>query len=94
MPRRLVQLWSVRAKHAVLRRLPSSTLPQCASYFSDGTALGYRSWPPLWPREAVCALMKTCNQLHYSLLRTILDMYGLPPFGASETASPITDVCK
>jgi acid phosphatase len=29
---------------------------------------------------------------HQSLLRTILDMYGLPLFGTSQTASPITDV--
>ena len=31
---------------------------------------------------------------HHSLLRTILDMYGLTPFGASQTASAITDVWK
>jgi len=63
MPMRLVQLWSARTTHAVLMRMPFYTLPRRAAYFSDGTALGYRSWPPLWPRGAVFALMKTCNQL-------------------------------
>ena len=31
---------------------------------------------------------------HHNLLRTILDMYGLPAFGKSQSASPITDVWK
>jgi len=49
---RLVHLWGARAKHAVIMRMPSSTLPRRAAYFSAGTTttLGYRSWPPLWPR--------------------------------------------
>jgi len=50
MPMRLVHLWSARAKHAVIMRIPSDTLPRRAAYFSDKTTLGYRSWPPLWPR--------------------------------------------
>ena len=40
---RLVHLWGARAKHAVIMRIPSSTLPRRAAYFSDGAALGYRS---------------------------------------------------
>src|SRR2546425_1675276 len=63
MPRRLVHLWSARAKHAVIMRLPSSTLPRRAAYLSDGPTHGYHAWPPLWPKRAVCALLKTCNQL-------------------------------
>ncbi len=51
MHMRLVHLWSARAKHAVIMRIPSSMLPRRAAYFSDGTTLGYRSWPPLWPSE-------------------------------------------
>jgi hypothetical protein len=47
---RLAHLWAERAKHAVIMRLPSSTLPRYGAYFSDGPARGYRSWPPLWPR--------------------------------------------
>ncbi len=47
---RLVHLWGARAKHAVIMRIPSSTLPRRAAYFSDGTTLGDRSWPTLWPR--------------------------------------------
>jgi len=47
---RLVHLWGARAKHAVLMRIPSYTRPRRAAYFADGTTLGYRSWPPLWPR--------------------------------------------
>ncbi len=50
MHMRLVHLWSARAKHGVIMRIPSSMLPRRAAYFSDGTTLGYRSWPPLWPR--------------------------------------------
>jgi hypothetical protein len=50
MHMRLVHLWSARAKHAVIMRITSYTLPRHAAYFSDGTTLGYRSWPPLWPR--------------------------------------------
>ena len=46
----LVHLWGARAKHAVIMRIPSSTLPRCAVYFSDGITPGYRSWPTLWPR--------------------------------------------
>jgi hypothetical protein len=61
---RLAYLWSARAKQAVIMRIPSSTLSQHAAYFSDGTTLGYRSWPPLWPRGAMFALVKTRNQLH------------------------------
>jgi hypothetical protein len=29
---------------------------------------------------------------HYSVLRTLEDLYGLPPVGASATATPITDI--
>jgi hypothetical protein len=47
---RLVHLWSARAKQAVIMRLLSQTLPWHAAYFSDGTTLGYRSWPLPWPR--------------------------------------------
>jgi len=47
---RLVHLWGARVKHAVIMRIPSSTLPRRATYFADGTTRGYRSWPPLWPR--------------------------------------------
>jgi len=61
---RLVHLWSARAKQAVILRIPSDTLPRRAAYFSDGTTLGYRSWPPPWPRYAACALLKTRNQLN------------------------------
>ena len=61
---RLVHLWGARAKHAVTMRMPISTLPRRATYFSDGIAPGYRSWPPLWPRGAVLALVKTRNQFH------------------------------
>jgi len=50
MPMRLVHLWSAQAKHAVILRLPSSTLPRPAAYFSDSTTHSYRSWPTLWPR--------------------------------------------
>jgi hypothetical protein len=63
MHMRLVHLWSARAQHAVIRRMRSSTLPQRAAYCSDDTTLSYRSWPPLWPRGAVFALLKTRNQL-------------------------------
>jgi phosphatidylinositol-3-phosphatase len=31
---------------------------------------------------------------HYNLLRTILDMYGLPLIGGSQRAAPITDIWK
>jgi len=30
----------------------------------DGIAPGYRSWPPLWPRGAMLALVKTRNRLY------------------------------
>ncbi len=50
MHMQLVHLWSARAKHAVLMRIPSYTLPQCAAYVSDGPTRGYRSWPTLGPR--------------------------------------------
>src|SRR5712691_8913017 len=33
---RLVHLWSARAKHAEIMRMPSSTLPRRAACFSDG----------------------------------------------------------
>src|SRR6266852_5095710 len=62
MNMRLVHLWSARAKQAVIMRIPSDTLPRRAAYFSDGTTLGYRSWPPPWPRCAACALLKTSKQ--------------------------------
>ncbi len=56
---RLEHLWSARVKHAGIMRLPSDTLPRRAAYFSDGTTLGSRSWPPRWPRGTVFALVKT-----------------------------------
>jgi hypothetical protein len=40
---RLVHLWGARAKHAVIMRLPSSTLPRPAAYFSDSTTRSSRS---------------------------------------------------
>ena len=46
MLRRLVHLWGARAKHAVIMRIPSYTLPRRAAYFSDGTTPSHRSWPP------------------------------------------------
>ncbi len=68
---RLVHLWSARAKQAVIMRIPSDTLPRRAAYFSDGTTLGYRSWPPPWPRCAACALLKTRNQLMVSVFHML-----------------------
>src|SRR5712691_7334278 len=50
-PMRLVQLWSARAQHAVIRRIPSNTLPQYAVYFSDGPTHGYCSWLTLCQGE-------------------------------------------
>jgi hypothetical protein len=47
---RLVHLWGARAKHAVIMRISSSTLPRHAAHFSDGITPGSRSGPPLWPR--------------------------------------------
>ena len=61
MSMRLVHLWSAQAKHAVIMRIPSYMMPRRAAYISDGPTLGSRSWPTLWPRCAVFALMKTCN---------------------------------
>ena len=62
----LVHLWSARAKHAVLMRISSYTLPRRAAYFSDSPTR-----PPLlvypWPRWPMCALLKTRNQLYLSL---------------------------
>src|SRR2546430_10875295 len=52
------------SKTSVIMRILSSTLPRRAAYFSDGTTLSYCSWPPLWPRCAVSALLKTRNQLN------------------------------
>jgi len=40
---RLVHLWGTRAKHAVIRRIPSDTLSRHAAYFSDGIPPGSRS---------------------------------------------------
>jgi hypothetical protein len=60
---RRIHLRSARAKHAVLMRISSNTLPRRAAYFSDGPTRGYRSWPTPWPRWTVCALLKTRNQL-------------------------------
>jgi hypothetical protein len=40
---RLAHLWGTRAKHAVIRRMPSSTLPRRAAYFSDAITPGDRS---------------------------------------------------
>jgi hypothetical protein len=63
MPMRLVQLWSARAQHAVLRRISSNTLPRRAAYFSNATTRGYHSWLTPWPRWAVWVLLKTRNKL-------------------------------
>jgi hypothetical protein len=65
---RLVHLWGARAQHAVIMRLPSSTLARRVAYFSDGITPGYRSWPPRWPRCAVLALVKTRNQFFVRIL--------------------------
>jgi len=62
MPMQLVHLWSARAKHAVIMRLPSCTLPRRAAHLSAGTTRGYRSWPPPWPRWAVCVLLETSQE--------------------------------
>ncbi len=45
MHMRLIHLWGTRAKHAVIMRIPSSTLPRRTAYFSDGMTPSYRSWP-------------------------------------------------
>ena len=52
-----------RAKLAVIMRISSLSLPQPSTHFSDGTRLVLCSGPPPEPRRAVCALLKTCNQL-------------------------------
>ena len=65
---RLIHLWGARAQHAVIMRLPSSTLARRVAYFSDGITPGYRSWPPRWPRCAVLALVKTRNQFFVRIL--------------------------
>jgi hypothetical protein len=44
-------------------RMSSSSLPQPTAHFSDGTRLVLCSRSPPEPRRAVCALLKTCNQL-------------------------------
>ena len=59
----LVHRWSARAKQAVIMRMSSALLPRRAAYCSDGITPSDRSWPPLWPREAVLALLKTRNRL-------------------------------
>jgi len=82
MPMQLVHLWSARAKHAVIMRLPSSTLPRRAAHFPAGTTRGSCSWPPLWPRGALLALVKTRNQLMDIITRPS----SLRPSGAPEPA--------
>jgi len=79
---RRVHLRDTRAKHAVIRRIPSSIRPRRAAYFADGITPGYHSWPPLWPRGAVLVLVKTRNQL--IVLRTYTLIYPQaynPPMG-------------
>src|SRR5262245_56520683 len=46
--------------------ISSSSLPSPPAHFSDGTRLVCCSQHPPEPRRAVCALLKTCNQLHRS----------------------------
>ena len=48
--RRLVHLWGARAKHAVIMRIASYTVPRRATYVADGTTRGYHFWPTLGPR--------------------------------------------
>src|SRR6266436_4668313 len=79
---RLVPLWSARAQPALIRRMPSDTLPRHAAYCSDGPTRGYRSWPTLWPKCAVLVPLKTRNQLHvHPRLLTCLTDDGTDPFG-------------
>ena len=40
---RPIHRWSTRATHAVIMRIPVHALPWCATPFSDGTVLVYRS---------------------------------------------------
>jgi len=63
MQRSPVDLWSTRAKRAVIMRIVSYALPQHATPFSDGAALVCRSWPPPWPRYATSGLLKTRSHL-------------------------------
>src|SRR5215831_11452120 len=55
-------------------RISSALLPQLTAHFSDGTRLVLCSGPPPEPRRAVCARLKTCNQLHVTPLDTTVDM--------------------
>ena len=72
---RLVHLWGARAKHAVIMRLPSYMLARRAAHFSDGITPGSRSRPPLGPRQAVLALVKTRNQ--FNVCNAMLELEGL-----------------
>src|SRR5882762_11048289 len=64
-------------------RISSSSLPQITVHFSDGTRLVRCSGPPPEPRRAVCARLKTCNQLGiylpYGVLRGIKMPLVRPP---------------
>src|SRR5262250_418226 len=63
--RRLVHRWGARATHAVIMRIASTMLPQCATYFSDSPIRNPRSWPSPRPRRAVLAILKTRNRLRF-----------------------------
>jgi hypothetical protein len=61
-------------------RISSNMLPQRAAYFSDGPTRNHRSWPTLWPRWAVFALLKTRNRLYAKntgRLQERLDVYWI-----------------
>jgi len=45
-------------------RISSASLPQPPTHFSDGTRLVLCAGPSPEPKRAVCALLKTCNQLY------------------------------
>src|SRR5262245_2529283 len=62
-------------------RISSSSLPQPPAHFSNGTRRVLCSGPPPEPRRAVCAPLKTCNQL---LLKPYLRVFR----GLSKTNLP------
>src|SRR5262249_10890395 len=57
--------------------------PQCATHFSDGTGLVSRSGPLAEPRRAMCALLKTCNQLkeNRDFPQALCRLASVKPFG-------------
>src|SRR5262245_23447123 len=61
-------------------RISSSSLPQPPAHFSDCTRRVLCSGPPPEPRRAVCAPLKTCNQLYAKnpgRLQERLDVYWI-----------------